>query len=414
MELTNEGGILLATIRVCDAPMGIGKTSAAINEMNVSRDTRYLFVTPFLSEVDRVVSACASRSFVEPESRGAGKLATLEDQLIHGRCVACTHKLFSMYTQRTEGIIRRKGYTLILDEAFDVMSEIKIKNIDYEMLINNGIIKVTDDGRQLECLCDEYDGALSEVVDQIRTGRVMVYGGRFLFWMYPPSMFDAFNEVIILTYMFESHVISAYCKQNNFDVSYVWVNQSGTNYSFISTPRQYTVMQNVPSLIHFHDNPKMTRIGDDYYALSSSWFANRDNARRVDTLRKHIDNFFKNYCKAKSSELIWSVYAGSKSKVWGKGNIGGHLVFNSRATNEFRKRKYLAYCVNVFPNPNVMRFFKDHGIIIDRDLYALSIMIQWIWRSAIRDGEHVHIYLPSSRMRNILHNWLSTLSEVEK
>ena len=60
-------------------------------------------------------------------------------------------------------------------------------------------------------------------------------------------------------------------------------------------------------------------------------------------------------------------------------------------------------------NVNEKKFYAMHGITVDEDKYALSIMIQWIWRSAIRDGEKIYIYLPSSRMRRILTDWMESL-----
>jgi proteasome lid subunit RPN8/RPN11 len=85
------------------------------------------------------------------------------------------------------------------------------------------------------------------------------------------------------------------------------------------------------------------------------------------------------------------------------------VSFNARATNEYADRKYLAYCVNVFINPILGQFFNLKNIDIDEDGYALSEMIQWIWRSAIRKGEDIYIYIPSSRMRNLLKEWLNIL-----
>lgn len=39
--------------------------------------------------------------------------------------------------------------------------------------------------------------------------------------------------------------------------------------------------------------------------------------------------------------------------------------------------------------------------------YALSEMIQWIFRSRIRNNESINIYIPSSRMRNLLQNFFA-------
>ena len=33
-------------------------------------------------------------------------------------------------------------------------------------------------------------------------------------------------------------------------------------------------------------------------------------------------------------------------------------------------------------------------------------MLQFIWRSAIRDGKEIWVYIPSIRMRNLLKQWI--------
>lgn len=61
-------------------------------------------------------------------------------------------------------------------------------------------------------------------------------------------------------------------------------------------------------------------------------------------------------------------------------------------------------------NVNEKKFYQMHGVEVDEDMYALSIMVQWIWRSAIRDGNEVYLYIPSSRMRSLLISWIDSLS----
>jgi len=38
--------------------------------------------------------------------------------------------------------------------------------------------------------------------------------------------------------------------------------------------------------------------------------------------------------------------------------------------------------------------------------YALTELIQWVWRSRIRKGEPITVYLPSMRMRRLFEEWL--------
>ena len=41
-----------------------------------------------------------------------------------------------------------------------------------------------------------------------------------------------------------------------------------------------------------------------------------------------------------------------------------------------------------------------------KDAYALTELIQWVWRSRVRDGHPITLYLPSPRMRKLLKDWL--------
>ncbi len=44
-------------------------------------------------------------------------------------------------------------------------------------------------------------------------------------------------------------------------------------------------------------------------------------------------------------------------------------------------------------------------------MYALSILVQWIFRSAIRNGREIWVYVPSARMRYLLTRWIENLAE---
>ena len=60
----------------------------------------------------------------------------------------------------------------------------------------------------------------------------------------------------------------------------------------------------------------------------------------------------------------------------------------------------------MYTHVGVNQFFAQHEIIMDADKYALSEMLQWIWRSKIRNGGEIWIYIPSKRMRKLLQEWL--------
>ena len=54
-------------INVVDAIMGAGKSTAAINYINASDDSkRFIYITPYRDEVDRIVEACKDKKFKQP------------------------------------------------------------------------------------------------------------------------------------------------------------------------------------------------------------------------------------------------------------------------------------------------------------------------------------------------------------
>ena len=77
-----------------------------------------------------------------------------------------------------------------------------------------------------------------------------------------------------------------------------------------------------------------------------------------------------------------------------------------KASNHYRHKKAVAICVNYYPFPSISTFFQDIDIPFDTDRFALSEMIQVIWRSGIREGESIDLYIPSERMRNLFKLWL--------
>ena len=69
-------------------------------------------------------------------------------------------------------------------------------------------------------------------------------------------------------------------------------------------------------------------------------------------------------------------------------------------------RFVVVYPINVFVNPIIVKFFEANGVKINQDDYALSELIQFIYRSRIRQNQHIYCYIPSVRMRSLLYNYM--------
>jgi hypothetical protein len=163
-------------------------------------------------------------------------------------------------------------------------------------------------------------------------------------------------------------------------------------------------VHNLDKMIVIEQSEKMNRIGKNRWSLSDNWYKTHPDG--VETVRKNVYNYFNNRIDCESADRMYATYSKKIGAIRGKGYWNSHVMFNTKATNEYSSKSVLAYLVNVYMNRDVVNFYHKHGVQLDDDHYALSTLVQWIWRSAIRNGETVHLYLPSKRMRTLLTNWI--------
>ena len=78
------------------------------------------------------------------------------------------------------------------------------------------------------------------------------------------------------------------------------------------------------------------------------------------------------------------------------------------ATNKYKDKVSLAYLANRYGDPDIHRFFGARGVTLNDDVMALAELVQWVWRSAIREGKPIKVFVPSARMRWLLKRWLAT------
>lgn len=138
-------------------------------------------------------------------------------------------------------------------------------------------------------------------------------------------------------------------------------------------------------------------------------------------LKDAIYNYFRHVTKSKSESFLWTTYKDSKKRLQGCGfakeepktsetvtdkGKACFTPFNIRATNKYRHKTVLAFALNRYMNPIEKHFFAQRNVTVNEEMLALSDLLQWLFRSAIRDGQPVKIYVPSRRMRVLLQRWL--------
>ena len=114
--------------------MGKGKTTYVIDLMrNSASYKKYIYITPFLHEVERVRKAVAKQKFEAPdEQKGHGSKYRHFRQLVEeGANIVTTHALFKKVDERLLGLLKREHYTLIVDEVFEVINKVGFTGLCY-------------------------------------------------------------------------------------------------------------------------------------------------------------------------------------------------------------------------------------------------------------------------------------------
>lgn len=398
----------MCKIHIVDAPCGAGKTSGAINLINSFDNNKYLYITPFLDEVARIKENCKIKKFCEPQEQGS-KLNSIHWLLSNDKNIVSTHSLFLNFNDYTLEILQQKDYTLILDEVVDVVKIMDISRDDLKSILKD--YAHIEDGLLIWDY-KEYEGNFEYIKNLALNKCIGIYGDTALIWCFPVEIFKVFKEVYILTYMFEAQIQKYYYNFYDVEYDYKFVEHINNKYKFTDYKTNYDLCKNYNSLINVLDNETLNSIGLKETALSVSWFTRDKFTSRkplIKTLQNNLGNYFKHIIKSPSELNMWTTFKDFKKLLQGGGYAKGFVAVNARATNNYRNKTNLAYCANIFMNPVLKQFFIQKDIEVNEETYALSELVQWIWRSAIRDNKAINIYIPSSRMRGLLVNWLESL-----
>ena len=400
--------------------MGTGKSSAAITYMNEHEDQKFIYITPYLSEASRIVQSCKALNFIEPahhsEFSWSKTLHTL-DLVKQGKNIASTHQAFRSYSSDLLDEIKSKEYTLIIDENVVLLEVVDEDPADIQMIIDAGYVQEIGACRY-HLVKDVYHGKTHSDLFRLLRSRDIIKttyedgNDTFFYWQLPPELITSFKDVFILTYLFDGQDLHHFLEMYSIPYDFTNISFDGKTYRFSDTNKYVPeYVYSISDKIHIEDTESLNSVGDDKYALSVSWF--KKTKPGIDKLKNNTSNFFKHRHPVSADKKMWSTFKDAHSKIRGKGYTNAFVNFNEKATNEYRDRNVLVYDVNIFMNVGQKTFYIENGIDVNEDLYALSVMVQWIWRSAIRDGNEIWIYVPSKRMRDMLINWMNSISKGE-
>lgn len=412
---------------VIDALCGQGKTESVIEMMQKDVNGKFLYVTPYLSECHRVAGTmydpvdedkkpitdedgnCIYEDtarlkdfeFKHPDDSFGKKGKSLCALLSSGENVVSTHALFTELG--SNAIEAAKDYTLIIDESVNAYTQDgRHKTIAHALsrkimyLDEDGITLRFDRNRFGEATEDNPDTAKGSLYESIAAqcdlGQLLLIRNKTVVWEMSADLLKNFKRVIICTYMFEGSEMSVYLKKKGIDYTVQKLQGAKT-------------AKDVAHLIEVLDDNKLNSVGAAG-KLSSSAFSHKDKkAVLCETMRRNLQNIFTNKWKAKADDRLWTCFVANKKAIGGEKYLNQFLSYNYKATNDYMEVHHVAFLIDVHTNPNIVEASEIKGGNIDQELYAVSSLIQFIFRSAVRKGETIKLYLPSLRMRELLDRW---------
>ncbi len=302
--------------------------------------------------------------------------------------------------------MRSRRYSLIVDESISAAERLLTTHSDFEIVTE----QLTTEGQngKLRWRDPEYSGAFVRIKEAADAGALFRVGAS-LIKMLDPEIFRAFDEVTMLTYLFNGQYQKGYLDCHGFQYRVVGIEHDERGARFSDKPDEPEPVD-FGELIRIVDAPRMNAPGNGRLALSKGWYSRHGySSKEITALRSGMRNFFQDITKSTKDDRLWTCFKDHQQKLVDR-KTGRYrrdfLQSNARATNEYRHKTNIAYMVNRFVDPNLEYLFASRGRAVDEDLFALSEMLQWIWRSAIRVGEPINLYIPSSRMRKLLTDWI--------
>ena len=322
-------------------------------------------------------------------------------------------------------LLKSKNYVLMIDECLDVLDTYKISKDDLKIIFNEKLVSLDEDGF---LVWNEerkpYKGGYGDIKRLCSFKSLMGFKkensdelARIIMWNFPVDFFKCFDESYIFTYLWEGSIQKSY-----FDIHGIKYEKYMLDYDRQLIPHckeiEYEKRKNIVDLINIYDG-KFNKIGmkiGKSNPLSKSWYEDKRKKNRsiFSQLKNNTENYFRTVTKTKSIDNMYTVFKPYCKYVKGEGYTKGFVSCNARGTNEFKNKKSLAYLINFFMSPDIKQFVEHYHIEFDDNLFSLSALLQWIWRSQIRDGKSIDLYIPSERMRELLKIWINeckTMSE---
>lgn len=408
-------------INVIDSIPGSGKTTAMINYIKSNPDRKYIYITPVLTEAEgRIPYACVTKMpqvyFSTPRINSAvrTKLDAMRILVNKGLNISTTHSLFGSFDRDIVEKIIEKQYVLIIDEAIDCMSILsdKYNRADHFALLQGEFITVDEKDRGRVSWIEEkypkHDGQYGEIRNVCRTKSLYMFMDTLMISEYPPDLMLGLKDIFVLTYMFESSDMCMWLKLNEIPYNYTSLEDVGIDQGYIlEAVRANLRTLSTNALDKLISKQKSSDLSLNWYSVTKRMHV-KEYTRLVESLLA--------YNRIKRGQMYWTCFKDYKDLLKGKGFTqdftNGDACFipkNIKAINTYRNCTVAMNTCNVYRHPSLHRYLYKYGVKPDGDAMALSELIQFVFRGAIREGNPQQVIILSRRMKDIFEKWLKNI-----
>ena len=376
-------------------------------------NTKYLVVTPLLSEVERIVND-ASVTFVAPET--SSEYDTKEDHLValveQGYNIATTHKMFEQIAYLiSRGLLR--DYEVHIDEVIRVAETIRDRHHKkpkgfQHFHLDQGYATLSHDNRIVPTHkwhehAEDFEDYLDNRLYQYAcNGLLYWHEQQFFIWAIPEKLLTSPRVVHVYTYLSEGSMLLAYLRRQNiaFQIDRL------DDLKFRQKARELITIKTIPALERVRFSHSAQTCTKDRTCISRTVSAALKNLwqRQLKDAMEDPHNVLITCAKENwhhSTKVDTPGYYATGSGLYSKFTW---IPNTTRGTNEYINAHTLIYLYDQNPEMIVGRWLHNS---LHRDTYALTELIQWIYRSRVRRSEPITVYLPSERMRRILEAWIS-------
>ncbi len=459
------------TFRIVDSPMGIGKSSSLLEYLRFGAfyfkndsDIEALRRTGFFDDLQKDRFIIFVSTIRERDERFLQELhAKTPDQppynknilelIRSGENIVTTQSLFGLFNDETINAFRKSDcvYHAFFDEipalfrgviggaqrpdSFDGVTRFGTADVllmqQEHMIVNkNGVVNFNPD-------CD-YNRKYKEykVFDAVknlsRSCTLYASGdknGQFtsIVAFAKRELFSCFKVCWFFSYLTQGSMLHKYCLMNNINMKYYHI---ADGHMRMNPDEEFkeTYPEGLERLVILDDKQYNMES-----SLSKEWYKRLRTDKTglgLKTLKTRFRNAYEFMQKhgVRGNTFMFTTFNAYKDMLQSDGRhyptLKRFLPCNTKATNDYSNCIGVAYLCNRFYDVNCTNFLAQRAdelnnpdLKFDNDNYALSELLQFIWRSNVRvkdSDKPVYVLVPDRRMRQLLQDFRQRALKVKE